>query len=87
MLNDLAFMSYCQGRIDSALRLYGWALASTAHACGQRSLLAAGCMNDFSKVLRLSGRWAEAQRMRDDAQAIIRRDLLRGKNRLVPPRG
>ncbi len=83
-LNDLAFMLYCQGKIDTALKVYYWALAATAGSTGETSLLAAGNMTDLSKVLRLRGRASEAQKLEVIAKAIVRRDLIEKRSRLLP---
>ncbi len=83
-LNDLAFMLYCQGKIDTALKIYFWALASTAGSTGETSLLAAGNMTDVSRLLRLRGRATEAQRLEVIAKAIVRRDLIEKRSRLLP---
>ena len=83
-LNDLAFMLYCQGRIDSALTVYNWALASTVKATGDNSLLTASSMLDMSRLLRLSGKTSEAELYENNARAIARQDLLEKRSQLLP---
>ncbi len=69
-LNDLAFLCFCQGKIENAVTIYHWALASTAGATGEQSVLSAACLNDFAKVLRSSGDSIQSGRMQDTASAI-----------------
>lgn len=83
-LSDVAFMLYCQGKIDTSLKVYYWAMASTAGATGETSLLAAANMADMSRLLRLRGRASEAEKLESNAQAIVRRDLLDKRSRLLP---
>lgn len=83
-LSDLAFMSFSQGKTDTALKIYYWALASVAQSSGEQSLLAAASMADFTRVLRLAGRASEAKEMKSNIQAILSKDLLERKSRLLP---
>lgn len=83
-LSDLAFMCFSQGKTDTALKIYYWALASVAQSSGEQSLLAAASMADFTRVLRLAGRASEADEMRSNIQAILSKDLLERRSRLLP---
>jgi len=74
-LNYLALLCCSKGRIDDAAKIYAWALADTAHACGEQSSLVSACLMDYGRVLRGSGRQAEADTMEDDAQVIMRHVL------------
>lgn len=71
-LNDLAFLSYALGKLEEADTIYHFALASTAFACGDESLLTATCLRDYSRVLRGLGRIEQAQSMEKDAELIAR---------------
>ena len=53
-LNELAFLCYCQGKLQDALTVYRWALSSTEHATGERSVLSAACLTDYEKVRRVA---------------------------------
>jgi tetratricopeptide (TPR) repeat protein len=70
-LNDLAFLCYCQGKIDNAVNIYHWALASTAGATGKQSTLSAACLTDFATVLRSTSQAAEAGKMLESASSIL----------------
>ena len=70
-LNDLAFLCYCQGKIDNAVNIYHWALASTAGATGKQSTLSAACLTDFATVLRSTSQAAEAGKMLESANSIL----------------
>lgn len=70
-LNDLGFLCYCQGKIDNAVRIYHWALASTAGATGKQSTLSAACLTDFATVLRSTSEVAESRKMMESASAIL----------------
>ncbi|MCA9801386.1 MAG: tetratricopeptide repeat protein [Cyanobacteria bacterium HKST-UBA02] len=83
-LSDLAFMCFSQGKTDTALKIYYWALASVAQSSGEQSLLAAASMADFTRVLRLAGHASEADEMKSNIKAILRRDLLERKSKLLP---
>lgn len=83
-LNDLAFMLYCQGDIDSSLRVYGWALSGTALTTGTDSVLTAATMVDMSKLLRLRGRSSDAEKLENNARAIARQEILDKRSSLLP---
>ncbi|MGD9680305.1 MAG: tetratricopeptide repeat protein [Candidatus Obscuribacterales bacterium] len=83
-LSDLAFMCFSQGKTDTALKIYYWALASVAQSSGEQSLLAAASMADFTRVLRLTGHGSEADEMKSNIQAILKKDLLERKSKLLP---
>lgn len=83
-LNDLGFMLYSQGKVATSLQVYYWALASTAHATGETSILTASSMVDMSRSLRSSGRSTEAEKFEGNARAIARRDLLDKRSRMLP---
>lgn len=83
-LNDLAFMCYSQGKIQTALKIYYWALASTVHSSGEQSLLAAASMTDMSSLLALTGRGTDAENMKNNAYTIWRRHLTISRSRLLP---
>lgn len=83
-LNDLAFMAFCQGKIETSLKLYNWALSSMARAAGEQSVLSAANMNDMSRPMHISGQAREAARMRKIARAIIRRDIAANRSKLLP---
>jgi tetratricopeptide (TPR) repeat protein len=70
-LNDLGFLCYCQGKIDNAVSIYHWALASTAGATGKQSSLSAACLTDFATVLRSTSEVAESRKMMESASAIL----------------
>jgi tetratricopeptide (TPR) repeat protein len=70
-LNDLAFLCYCQGKIDNAINIYHWALAATAGATGKQSTLSAACMTDFATALRSTSDASESQKMMDSASGIL----------------
>lgn len=81
-LNYLAFLSYSLGRVKDAERFYAWAVADTALSSGDTVLLAS-CLTDYGRVLRSSGRPAEAERMETNAQSILRRAVAK-ENSLSP---
>ena len=83
-LNKLAFMCYCQGKLANAEQIYSWAVASTARSAGEQSLLAASCLFDFSRVLRSTGKQADAETMDNTAQAILRRSISQNAARALP---
>jgi tetratricopeptide (TPR) repeat protein len=83
-LNDLAFMLYRQNKMATALTVYTWALASTAASTGESSILSASSMIDVSRLLRSTGRAADAERFESNARAIARQDLLDKRSRLTP---
>jgi len=83
-LNYLAFLCYCQGKLGNAEKIYSWALASTAKAAGEQSLLAASSLIDYSRVLRSTGRQSDAETMDSTAQAILRRSISRSAIRSLP---
>lgn len=83
-LNDLSFMLYSQGHLDNALQTYYWSLASTTGATGEDSLLAAANMSDMSRILRLRGRADEAKTLEETSRAILRRDVLQKRSKLLP---
>ncbi len=70
-LNELAFMSYCQGKLADARAAYAWALASTDDATGSRSVFVAACLQDYLQVMRSSGKVEEANRMQALAKSIL----------------
>lgn len=76
-MNYLAFLAYSWGRVSDAATFYAWALADTAAASGEESMLAATCLTDYGRVLRSQGKGAEAEQMEAAAQRIIRRTLSR----------
>lgn len=83
-LNYLAFLLYCQGKMANAERIYSWAVASTAKAAGEQSLLAASSLIDFSRVLRSTGRQNDAETMDNTAQAILRRSISQNALKSLP---
>lgn len=83
-LNYLAFLLYCQGKLANAERIYSWAVATTAKAAGEQSLLAASSLIDFSRVLRSTGRQNDAETMDNTAQAILRRSISQNAARSLP---
>lgn len=83
-LNDLAFMLYCQNKTANSLKVYYWALASLVGACGDRNPLAACCMLDMSKLLRLSGKADEALKLEGSARAIARKELIEKRSQVLP---
>jgi len=70
-LNELAFMSYCQGKLDDARAAYAWALASTDDATGSKSVFVAACLQDYLQVMRSSGKAEEADKMQALAKSIL----------------
>ena len=83
-LNYLAFLAYCQGKIDSSRDIYFWGLSSCAHSSGEKSLLSAAAMLDLSRVLRLSNRSKEAKRYEANARSIWRKELTSKRASLLP---
>jgi tetratricopeptide (TPR) repeat protein len=83
-LNHLAFLCYCQGKMSNAEKIYSLAVASTAKAAGEQSLLAASSLFDFSRVLRSTGRQSDAETMDSTAQAILRRSISQNATRSLP---
>lgn len=83
-LNYLAFLLYCQGKMQNAEKIYSWAVASTAKAAGEQSLLAASSLIDFSRVLRSTGKQSDAETMDNTAQAILRRSISQNAARSLP---
>jgi len=83
-LNYLAFLCYCEGKLKNAEKIYSWAVASTAKAAGDQSLLAASSLFDFSRVLRSTGRQSDAETMDNTAQAILRRSISANAARSLP---
>ena len=83
-LNYLAFLLYCQGKMPNAEKIYSWAVASTAKAAGEGSLLAASSLIDFSRVLRSTGKQSDAETMDNTAQAILRRSISQNAARSLP---
>lgn len=69
-LNDLAFICYCQGKIDNSVTIYHWALASTSGATGKQSTLTAACLRDFATVLRSTAQVDESRKMLESADTI-----------------
>lgn len=74
-LNELAYDLYIRGQVAEAEKVYGWALAATSRASGTQSSLVAACLNDYAKVLRSTGKPADAERLEKNAQAIVRKAL------------
>lgn len=83
-LNDLAFANYCQGKIDRAEKIYSWAVASTASAAGEGSMLAVASLIDYSRALRSGRHQQEADFMDDTAQALLRRNIAANASRFNP---
>jgi tetratricopeptide (TPR) repeat protein len=83
-LNYLALLCCSKGRIDDASRIYAWALADAAHACGEQSMLVSACLVDYGRVLRNSGRLTEADTMEHDAQIIMRHGLYKQEALALP---
>src|SRR5262249_3335157 len=83
-LNYLELLCYSEGKIDDALKYGAWALSATARACGQDSVLAGPCLNDYSRVLRAAGRTAEAERFERLAYEVVTQNLARQAAALVP---
>ncbi|MCC7530829.1 MAG: tetratricopeptide repeat protein [Candidatus Melainabacteria bacterium] len=83
-LNYLAFLCYCQGKLGNAEKIYAWAVASTAKAAGEQSLLAASSLFDFSRVLRSTGRQTDAETMDNTARAILRRSISQSAAKSLP---
>ncbi len=86
-LNDIAFMLYSRGKIAYSRDVYRWALASIIGAAGVESTLSAASMNDFSRVLRITGSAKQADELRSQAQAIMRRERANELSRLLPGGG
>lgn len=61
-LNELAFASYCQGKLEDASAFYAYALDSTLHATGERSLFTAATLKDYERVLRSLGQTSQAEK-------------------------
>ncbi|MBS2003735.1 MAG: tetratricopeptide repeat protein [Cyanobacteria bacterium SZAS LIN-5] len=76
-LNYLALQCLSYGKTDQALVLYSWALATTARTAGERSMLAACCLNDYARVLRASSDSQTATQYENDAAAIVRSNIVR----------
>ncbi|PWT94338.1 MAG: hypothetical protein C5B53_13440, partial [Candidatus Melainabacteria bacterium] len=55
-LNYLALLCFSKDRLEAADKIYAWALAATALACGERSMLTANCLTDYGRLLRRLGR-------------------------------
>jgi tetratricopeptide (TPR) repeat protein len=72
-LNYLALLCYSKDRLEAADKIYAWALATTALACGERSMLVATCLTDYSRLLRSLGRPSEAEKLEGDAHIIMRK--------------
>jgi len=83
-LNYLALLCLSYGRLDDAQNIYGWALAATARVAGDRSMLAACCLNDYARALRGTNQAAKAQEFESDAMAIVRDNLVKKAAAAVP---
>lgn len=83
-LNYLAFLCYCRGQVDRAAKIYSYALAATAAASGQQSVLSATCMTDYSRVLASAGRKSESEAMEINAETILRRALSNRAAQMLP---
>lgn len=76
-LNYLALLCYNNNRLEASDKIYSWALATTALACGERSMLAATCLTDYGRLLRQLGKQSEAEKLESDAHSIMRKLTLR----------
>ena len=83
-LNYLALLCLSYGRLEDAQNIYAWALAATARAAGDRSMLAACCLNDYARALRGTNQAARAQEFENDAVAIVRDNLVKKAAASVP---
>jgi tetratricopeptide (TPR) repeat protein len=83
-LNYLGLLVYSEGKIDDAAKIYAWALAATARSCGEQSMLAGTCLNDYSRVLRSAGRQPEAEQYEQAAHGIVSRAVAKEAALLVP---
>lgn len=69
-LNELAFASYCQGKLEDASTFYAYALDSTLHATGERSLFTAATLKDYERVLRSLGQTSQAEKYNTISRSI-----------------
>ncbi len=69
-LNELAFASYCQGKLEDASAFYAYALDSTLHATGERSLFTAATLKDYERVLRSLGQTSQAEKYNTISRSI-----------------
>jgi len=83
-LNYLALLCYSDQKVDEAQRIYAWAAATTALACGDQSELAGSCLNDYARVLRRIGRSADAAKFESTAQEIVSRALTKQAATYIP---
>ena len=83
-LNYLALLCYSDQKADEAEKIYAWAAATTALACGDQSELAGSCLNDYARVLRRNGRSADAAKFESTAQEIVSRALTKQAATYIP---
>jgi tetratricopeptide (TPR) repeat protein len=83
-LNYLGLLCYSEGKVDDAATIYAWALAATARSCGEQSMLAGTCLNDYSRVLRSAGRQPESEQYEQAAHSIVSRALAKEAALLIP---
>ncbi len=83
-LNYLGLLCFSQGKMDHAEKIYPWALAATALACGEQSSMAGTCLNDYAVVLREAGLKSEAEQYERTAGAIISRALAKQAASALP---
>lgn len=70
-LNEIAFRSFCQGKMADARVNYSWALASISNATGVRSVFTAACLQDYARVMRVSGFAKQADQMQRQSKTIL----------------
>jgi tetratricopeptide (TPR) repeat protein len=76
-LNYLALLAFSQRETEKAERLYGWALAATAHSCGEQSAMTGSCLSDYALVLRRAGNASAADEFDRTATAVVSRAVAR----------
>lgn len=83
-LNFLGLLCYSEGKIDDAQKIYAWALAATARAVGEHSMIAATCLQDYARVLRSGGQKPQAERFEQTANGIVSRALAKEEAIAIP---
>jgi tetratricopeptide (TPR) repeat protein len=69
-LNEIAFRTFCQGKLADARVNYSWALSSISNATGSRSVFTSACLQDYARVMRVSGYANQADQMQRESRVI-----------------
>ncbi len=78
-LNELALLTYSLGKLSESEKLYAWATADMYLTTGESSVLLAGTLKDYARLLRslgkVSGPGLSAEMLEADAAVVLKRAL------------